>query len=58
MLINANLLVNNPEIVQGLISGSMVRYGSVIRYAAGTQNAGQIIKHLSKAPGIGSRPLA
>ena len=32
----------------------MVRYGSVIRYAAGTQNAGQIIKHLSEAPGIGS----
>jgi len=54
MLIDAKLLVNRPEIIQGLISGDMVRYGSVIRYAAGTQNAGQIIKHLSEAPGIGS----
>ncbi|WLT37785.1 hypothetical protein NON20_19050 [Synechocystis sp. B12] len=54
MLINSTLLLNNPEIIKGLASGDMVRYGSVIRHAAGTQNAGQIIKHLSEAPGISS----
>jgi hypothetical protein len=52
MLVNSTLLLNNPEIIKGLVSGDMVRYGSVIRHAAGTQNAGQIIKHLSEAPGI------
>lgn len=46
------LLLDSPNILRGLISGDMVRYGSVIRWAAGTPNAGQIIKHLSETPGI------
>lgn len=52
MLIDTTLLVNNPEILTGLLTGEMTRYGSVIRYAAGTTNAGQIVKHLAEAPGL------
>jgi hypothetical protein len=54
MLIDTTLLVNNPEILTGLLTGEMSRYGSVIRYAAGTANAGQIVKHLAEAPGLTS----
>ncbi|RUR74088.1 hypothetical protein ACF3DV_22960 [Chlorogloeopsis fritschii PCC 9212] len=52
MLIDTTLLVNNPEIIKGLLDGSMKRYGSVIRWAAGTENAGQIVRHLVEAPGV------
>ena len=31
MLIDATFLVKNPEILKGLLDGSMQRYGSVIR---------------------------
>ncbi|MBE9019842.1 hypothetical protein IQ272_27660 [Chroococcidiopsidales cyanobacterium LEGE 13417] len=52
MLIDTTLLVNNPYIIKGLLDGSMKRYGSVIRWAAGTENAGQIVRHLVEAPGL------
>jgi hypothetical protein len=52
MLIDTTLLVNNTEIIKGLLDGSMKRYGSVIRWAAGTENAGQIVRHLAEAPGL------
>jgi hypothetical protein len=55
MLINTTLLVNNPEIIKGLLNGSMKRYGSVIRWAAGTENAGQIVRHLAETPGLTSK---
>jgi hypothetical protein len=52
MQIDTTLLVNNPEIIKGLLDGSMTRYGSVIRWAAGTENGGQIVRHLAEAPGL------
>lgn len=52
MLIDTTLLVNSPEIIKGLLDGSMQRYGSVIRWAAGTENAGQIVRHLAETPGL------
>ncbi|EGK90431.1 hypothetical protein D0A34_13480 [Microcoleus vaginatus PCC 9802] len=55
MLIDTTLLVNNPEIIQGLLNGSMQRYGSVIRWAAGTVNGGQIVRHLAETPGLTSK---
>ncbi|MBE9201824.1 MULTISPECIES: hypothetical protein [unclassified Nodularia (in: cyanobacteria)] len=50
MLIDTTLLANSPEIINGLLNGSMQRYGSVIRWAAGTENAGQIVRHLAETP--------
>ncbi|MEG4225318.1 hypothetical protein QUA35_03945 [Microcoleus sp. N9_B2] len=55
MLIDTTLLVNNPEIIKGLLDGSMQRYGSVIRWAAGTVNGGQIVRHLAETPGLTSK---
>ncbi|MEG4453952.1 hypothetical protein [Microcoleus sp. N9_A1] len=55
MLIDATLLVKNPEIIKGLLDGSMQRYGSVIRWAAGTVKAGQIVRHLAETPGLTSK---
>jgi hypothetical protein len=55
MLIDTTLLVHNPEIIKGLLDGSMTRYGSVIRWAAGTANAGQIVRHLAETPGLTSK---
>jgi hypothetical protein len=55
MLIDTTLLVNNPEIITGLLDGSMKRSGSVIRWATGTENAGQIVRHLAEAPGLTSK---
>ena len=55
MLIDTTLLVNNPEIIKGLLDGSMQRYGSVIRWAAGTANGGQIVRHLAETPGLTSK---
>lgn len=48
MLIDTTLLVNNPWIVKGLLDGSLIRHGGVIRWAAGTAQGGQIVKHLSE----------
>jgi len=55
MLIDTTLLVKNPEIIKGLLDGSMTRYGSVIRWAAGTANGGQIVRHLAETPGLTSK---
>ena len=45
MIINTDLLINNSEIIQGLMSGEMARYGSVIRWAKGVgPHAGNIVK--------------
>ncbi|MEL0590881.1 MAG: hypothetical protein U1V55_14135 [Planktothrix rubescens PR222] len=55
MLIDTTLLVNNPEIIKGLLDGSMTRYGSVIRWAAGNANGGQIVRHLAETPGLTSK---
>ena len=52
MLIDTTLLVNNPDIIKGLLDGSMKRYGSVIRWATGTENAGQVVRHLVESPGL------
>ncbi len=52
MLQPITLLIKDPVIIQGLLDGTLVRYGSVIRYAAGTGKGGQIFKHLSEVPGI------
>ncbi|MTJ53109.1 hypothetical protein FJR38_10890 [Anabaena sp. UHCC 0253] len=52
MLIDTTLLLNSPEIIQGLLNGSMQRYGSVIRWSAGTEKAGQIVRHLAETPGL------
>lgn len=49
MLIDTTLLVDRPEIVKGLLDGSMQRYGSVIRGAAGTEQGGQIVAHLTES---------
>ncbi|CAD5945017.1 hypothetical protein PCC7805_02187 [Planktothrix agardhii] len=55
MLIDTTLLVHNPEIIKGLFDGSMTRYGSVIRWAAGNGNGGQIVRHLAETPGLTSK---
>jgi len=54
MLIPTTLIATLP-IIQGLASGSLVRYGSVIRHAAGTAQGGQIVAHLSEAAGLTSQ---
>jgi hypothetical protein len=53
-----------PEVLTGLITGQYKLYGGVIRWAAGTANAGQIVRHLIPAstnllntiPGLGFIP--
>jgi len=55
MLIDTTLLLNSPEIIQGLLNGSMQRYGSVIRWTAGTEKAGQIVSHLAETPGLSNQ---
>lgn len=54
MLINATMLVKDPTIIQGLLDGSLVRFGSVIR-EAGT---GQIVRHLLETPGLTQQIMA
>ncbi len=39
-----------PEIMMGIITGKYKPYGGVIRWAAGTENAGQIVRHLVASP--------
>jgi len=52
VLIDTSLLVNSLEIIHGLLDGSMTRYGSVIRWSAGTEKAGQVVRHLAETPGL------
>lgn len=35
-----------PDVVMGLLTGQYKLYGGVIRWAGGTENAGQIVRHL------------
>lgn len=48
MLIDTTLLANNGHLIQGLLEGSLRRFGGVIRDASN----GRIVKHLLEAPGI------
>lgn len=48
MFIPTNLLINDSYIVQGLIGGSLKRFGGVIRDA----HTGQIVRHLAETPGL------
>lgn len=47
MLIATTLLANNEALIEGLATGSLRRFGSVVRDAS----SGQIVKHLLEAPG-------
>ncbi|OUC14836.1 MAG: hypothetical protein B0A82_11005 [Alkalinema sp. CACIAM 70d] len=38
-----------PDVIFGLMTGQYKQYGGVIRWAAGTENAGQIVRHLLPA---------
>jgi len=35
-----------PEVITGLLTGQYKQYGGVIRWASGTENAGQVVRHL------------
>ncbi|WP_036488115.1 hypothetical protein [Myxosarcina sp. GI1] len=48
MLINPLFLIKDPVIIQGLLSGSLTRYGGVIREAA----TGRIVRHLVETPSM------
>jgi len=59
MIINSNLLVNNPEIIKGLLTGEMTRYGSTIRWAKGIgPYPGSIVKNLVETPGIANKLIS
>lgn len=47
MLIDTTLLANNGSLIEGLVTGSLKRFGGVVRDAAN----GRIVKHLLEAPG-------
>jgi hypothetical protein len=47
MLIDTTLLANNAPLIEGLVTGSLKRFGGVVRDAS----SGQIVKHLLEAPG-------
>ncbi len=47
MLIDTTLLANNGPLIEGLVTGSLKRFGGVVRDASN----GQIVKHLLEAPG-------
>ncbi|WNN89473.1 hypothetical protein [Gloeocapsopsis dulcis] len=55
MLVDTTFLIKDPEIIKGLADGSMQRYGSVIRWAAGRPTGGQIVGTLAEAPGLTSK---
>ena len=40
-----------PEVITGLLAGQYKQYGGVIRWASGTENAGQIVRHLLPVAG-------
>ena len=48
MLIETTLLVKDSAIIQGLLDGSLKRFGGVIREAA----TGRIVRHLLETPGL------
>jgi hypothetical protein len=54
MFINTTLLVKEPQIILGLLNGTLNRYGSVIRDAAN----GQIVRHLIESPGLTNKLIA
>jgi len=47
MLIDTTLLANNGPLIEGLVTGSLRRFGGVVRDASN----GRIVKHLLEAPG-------
>lgn len=47
-----------PAEIAGLRSGQYVLHGGVIRTAAGTQDAGRIVRHLMPAAGVPPRAIA
>uniref|UniRef100_A0ACD5GR79 Uncharacterized protein n=1 Tax=Desertifilum tharense IPPAS B-1220 TaxID=1781255 RepID=A0ACD5GR79_9CYAN len=55
MLIPALFGVTDPFLIKGLLDGSLVRYGGVIRWAAGTGKGGQIYSHLVEGSGLTSQ---
>ncbi len=48
MLINSLFLIKDTAIIQGLLNGSLTRYGGVVRDAA----TGQIVRHLAESPSL------
>ena len=54
MLINSTFLLKDPAIIQGLLDGSLARYGGVIRETA----TGQIVRHLIESPGLTNKLMA
>lgn len=55
MLIPALFGVTDTFLIQGLLDGSLERYGGVIRWAAGTGKGGQIYSHLVEGFGLTSQ---
>jgi len=53
MLIPTNLIAD-PQVIEGLANGSLVRFGSVIRHASGTPQGGEIFRHLLESPDLTS----
>ncbi len=51
MLIDTTLIANNPELIKGLLDGTLKRFGSVIRDSA----TGQIVRHLAESPEFTSK---
>lgn len=47
MLIDTTLLANNGPLIEGLVTGTLKRFGGVVRDASN----GQIVRHLLEAPG-------
>ena len=48
MLINSLFLIKDTAIIQGLLNGSLTRYGGVIRETA----TGRIVRHLAESPSL------
>jgi hypothetical protein len=48
MIITPTFLINDPAIIQGLLNGTLTRYGGVVREAA----TGQIVRHLVESPAL------
>lgn len=48
------------DVALGLLTGSYSLHGGVIRWAAGTEHAGQIVRHLIPAsqPALGMLPFS
>lgn len=48
MIINPTFLLQDPVIIQGLLNGTLARYGGIIRETA----TGQIVRHLVESPAL------